>query len=179
MNMTNVAAGAALWICSSCALAAPMSVTSPDGHVRVDVRLTKQHLPVYAVYRDGTEVLRESSLGLRIEGADLSRALSGPSASAAKRISDHYEMAVGKKRSIDYTANERHFTFRDSKRHVLDVVFRVSNDGVAFRYVVADSRIPHKKFVAETTSFAFAPGARAWMQPIAVAQTGWSNVNPS
>jgi hypothetical protein len=94
-------------------------------------------------------------------------------------VNDHYEMAVGKKRSIDYTANERHFTFRDSKRHALDVVFRVSNDGVAFRYVVADRKMPHKKFVAETTSFAFPSGARAWMQPIAVAQTGWSNVNPS
>jgi hypothetical protein len=179
MNITNVAAGAAIWICSSCALAAPLSVTSPDGHVRVDVHLTKQHVPVYAVYRDGKEVLRESTLGLRIEGADLSRALAGPSASPVTRVNDHYEMAVGKKRSIDYTANERHFTFRDSKRHALDVVFRVSNDGVAFRYVVADRKMPHKKFVAETTSFAFPSGARAWMQPIAVAQTGWSNVNPS
>jgi hypothetical protein len=61
----------------------------------------------------------------------------------------------------------------------LAVVFRVSNDGVAFRYSFADPAIPVKQFVKETTSFRFDPTSRAWLQPIAPAQTGWGKVNPS
>jgi alpha-glucosidase len=179
MHIRELAACAAVWLCSSCVLASPQTVASPDGRIGVSVRLTPQHVPVYAVTRDGKEVLRDSSLGLQVEGADLARSLTGPSASKMQRVTDHYEMAVGKRHSIDYVANERRFSFRDRQHHTLDVIFRVSNDGVAFRYVVADRGLKHKKFVAETTSFAFVPGTRAWMQPIAVAQTGWKNTNPS
>ncbi|HEY0894742.1 MAG TPA: glycoside hydrolase family 97 catalytic domain-containing protein, partial [Cellvibrio sp.] len=39
--------------------------------------------------------------------------------------------------------------------------------------------IAQKQFVKETTSFHFAPTAKAWLQPMSVAQTGWSNTNPS
>jgi len=39
--------------------------------------------------------------------------------------------------------------------------------------------VPLKKFVAEATSFAFDKRTKAWLQPMSVAQTGWSNSNPS
>jgi alpha-glucosidase len=155
--------------------ATAQALDSPDKRISVSVDLTPQQTLAYSIKHDGKPVVLASSLGLQLEGADLSNKLALASSSPVKAVSDNYEMAVGKKRHISYRANEQVFTVVNANKQKMDVVFRVSNDGVAFRYVVAGS----KKFLSEATSFAFAPSAKAWLQPMSVAQTGWSNTNPS
>jgi len=119
-------------------------------------------------------VLLTSRLGLQLQSADLTRSLRLASAGAVQRISEDYTLATGKRRNNHYEANERRFSLRDKQGRKLDIVFRVSNDGVAFRYETAGGTVRR-----EATSFAFAPAARAWLQPMSVAQTGWANTNPS
>jgi hypothetical protein len=152
---------------------------SPDRHIAVELRVTPSHTLEYGVRRDGRAVILPSRLGLQLEGADLTNGLRLAATSSVKPVSDSYQLAAGKKRRIDYRANEQVVTVRNAKGQAMDVVFRVSNDGVAFRYRVAEPSLPLKKFVSEATSFAFDKGAKAWLQPMSVAQTGWSNTNPS
>jgi alpha-glucosidase len=163
------------------AFAAPPSsaLLSPDRHIAVEVRVTPARTLEYGIRRDGRPVILPSRLGLRLEGADLSEGLKLAAASSVRPVSDSYELAAGKKRRIDYRANEQVYTVRNAKGQAMDVAFRVSNDGVAFRYLVRDAGLPLKKFVAEATSFRFDREAKAWLQPMALAQTGWSNTNPS
>jgi hypothetical protein len=157
------------------AFAAPL--TSPDRHIAVDVRVTPQHTLEYGVRRDGRAVILPSRLGLQLAGVDLSQGLALRATSAVKPIQDDYELAAGKKRHIRYRANEQVYTVRNAQGQGMDVAFRVSNDGVAFRYLV---RAPGRlSFVGEATSFRFATEAKAWLQPMSVAQTGWMNTNPS
>jgi hypothetical protein len=157
------------------AFAAPL--TSPDRHIAVDVSVTPQHTLEYSVRRDGRAVILPSRLGLQLAGADLSQGLALRATSAVKPIQDDYELAAGKKRHIRYRANEQVYTVRNAQGQAMDVAFRVSNDGVAFRYLV---RAPGRlSFVGEATSFRFATEAKAWLQPMSVAQTGWMNTNPS
>jgi hypothetical protein len=158
---------------------AAATLTSPDHHIKVDVRLTPQHSLVYAVSRDGKPVILPSSLGLQLEGADFTQQVTIASTSPVKPIRDSYDLAVGKKSHITYAANEQAYTIRNADRKTMVVTFRASNDGVAFRYAVHEPSLPHKKFVSESTTFTFDESAKAWLQPIAVAQTGWANVNPS
>ncbi len=153
--------------------------TSPDGRLRVDVTVTPQQTLVYAVARDGKPVVLPSALGLRLDGAELAQGLALTKTSRATPVRAQYTMAVGKRRAIDYLANEQVFTVKNARGQAMDVAFRVSNDGVAFRYIVAEPALPAKRFVAEASSFAFAPGATAWLQPMSVAGTGWSGVNPA
>jgi alpha-glucosidase len=160
------------------ALAAP-ALTSPDRHIRVEVGVTPQHTLAYSVKRDGHPVLLQSSLGLQLEGADLSSKLELAAVSPVKPVHEEYDMAVGKKRHIRYDANEQVYTVSNAAHQTMEVAFRVSNDGVAFRYLVAEPSLPHKQFVSEATSFAFAPSAKAWLQNMQVAQTGWKNTNPA
>jgi alpha-glucosidase len=174
MRPGAIIAGIALALAASLAQA----VTSPDGHLRVAVAASGDQGLRYAVYRDGAPVV-DGALGLELAGADLASALTLGRASAVAKVRDSYDMAVGKKRHISYAANEQRFTVRNARGQAMDIVFRVSNDGVAFRYVVAEPGLPHKRFVRETTSFHFAADTQAWLQPIAVAQTGWANTNPS
>jgi alpha-glucosidase len=176
MARTRLAAAACLLLAGGSAMAAELA--SPDRHLSVRVELSKEHTLRYAVYRDVRPVLLASALGLELEGADLHHDLILAAVSAVHPVSDSYEMATGKRRNINYAANEQTFTVRNGQQQAMDVVFRVSNDGVAFRYVVAGGPA-HKKLVNESSSFAFAEGARAWLQPMQVAQTGWKNTNPA
>jgi alpha-glucosidase len=154
-------------------------LASPDRHLTVDVRITPQRTLVYSIQRDGRPVLLASRLGLRLQDAELSTALGLTRTSKLRPVSERYEMATGKQRRIEYRANEQTFTVQNARRQKMDVVFRVSNDGVAFRYVVAEPRLARKRFLAEATSFALAPGAEAWLQPMSVAESGWARVNPA
>ncbi|MDL2356467.1 MAG: glycoside hydrolase family 97 catalytic domain-containing protein [Pseudomonadota bacterium] len=164
--------------CAASAVAAP-ALSSPDGHIMVDVVVTPQHTLAWSLARDGKPVILASALGLQLEGADLTHGLRIDSVSPARPVHQHYTMAVGKKRDIRYAANEQVYTVQNAARQTMDVVFRVSNDGFAFRYVVAEPGLPMKKFVAESTNFALPAGAKAWLQPMQVAQTGWMNTNPA
>jgi hypothetical protein len=158
---------------------AASALTSPDRHIKVNVRITPSHTLEYSISRDGKPVIHPSALGLQLEGADFAHKLTLAAASPVKPVRETYAMAVGKKRHITYAANEQVYTVRNAQRQQMDVAFRVSNDGVAFRYLVREPSLPHKKFVLEATSFVFDKSARAWLQPMSVAQTGWKNTNPS
>jgi hypothetical protein len=165
-------------IFTSCAKNIPQDLTSPDKHLQVHVS-NDNGVFKYSVARDTKIILKDSTLGLEVNDADFTKSVSIKNTSAVKVINDSYEIMVGKKHKIAYHANEQTYTLKNSADQQMDVVFRVSNDGVAFRYRIAN---PEKKLISfknETTSFAFPESTKTWMQPMAVAQTGWSNTNPS
>ena len=174
--MTAFRLTALLVVGTLCAQAHAAPLTSPDRHIAVDVNVSPSGALTYAVTRDGNPVILPSSLGIAVQGADLTQGLTLAASSPVKPIEDRYELATAKKRHITYRANEQTHTVRNAQGQAMDVTFRVSNDGVAFRYRVAGKNL---KFVRETTGFAFDKSAKAWLQPMAVAQTGWSNTNPS
>ena len=166
---------AALALAVHSAFAAPLQ--SPDRHIGVELRITPKQTLEYSIQRDGQPVLLPSRLGLQLEGADLANTLTLAGTSAVKPIAEDYELATGKKRRISYRANEQVYTVRNAKGQAMDVAFRVSNDGVAFRYLV---RAPGRlRFLREATSYRFDTAAKAWLQPMSVAQTGWMHTNPS
>jgi hypothetical protein len=157
---------------------AAAALRSPDNHVAVTVREAGGRL-TYAIARDGKPVLLASDLGLQLAGADLTNNLTLTATSAPRLVEDRYQMAVGKRKDITYRANEQTWSLQNAKQQKIDIVFRVSNDGVAFRYIVAEPSLPLKKLVQEQTTFTLPTGTKAWLQPMSVAQTGWSNTNPS
>lgn len=161
-------------------LAAPaLALTSPDRKLDVQLRLNPAQQLVYSVQREGKPVLLESRLGLQLASADLASGLRQLSSSAVRPHSERYEIATGKRSQITYRANEQVYHVANAAGQRMEIVFRVSNDGVAFRYVVAEAALARKVFQSEASSFRFGPDARAWLQPMSVAQTGWSGVNPA
>lgn len=174
--MTAYCCTALLVVASFCAHASAAPLTSPDRSIAVDVAVSPSGALTYSVARNGKPVLLASSLGLEVKGADLTRGLKLASSSPIKPVEDSYELATAKKRHITYRANEQTHTVRNAQGQSMDVTFRVSNDGVAFRYLVRGKQL---KFVRESTSFAFDTSTKAWLQPMSVAQTGWMNTNPS
>ena len=123
------------------------------------------------------KAILQSDLGLQLTSADFTQGVTIESRSRVIPVSDDYTLRVGKKSHITYHANEQTFSILNAQQQKLILTFRVSDDGVAFRYAVKDSLIANKTFVNETTSFQFAENTRAWLQPMSVAQTGWF-INP-
>ncbi|HEY1148841.1 MAG TPA: glycoside hydrolase family 97 catalytic domain-containing protein [Pseudoduganella sp.] len=176
MRAPYLNAAAALALCAAVPAAGAAPLASPDGHLSVAVSVSSDGTATYAVQRDGAQVLLPSALGVTLEGADLSRGLALSAASPVRPVRDSYTLATSKRSHITYAANEQTYTLRNPQQQAIDVTFRVSNDGVAFRYTVRGAQL---KFKSEATGFAFAPDARAWLQPMAVAKSGWSRTNPS
>lgn len=152
---------------------------SPDRHISVALQSGAGGTLHYSVMRDGQPVLLPSRLGLQLHGADLSQQLSVSRISPVHSVQDQYQMAVGKRRQISYRAQEQTATVRNAAGQSMEICFRVSNDGVAFRYRVQEAALARKRLIAEQTTFALPSGARAWLQPMSVAQTGWKGTNPS
>lgn len=165
-----------LWGCNR---QAPVSLTSPDARITVEIALDDQSAPRYSVTYQGTQVLVPARLGIALNDSDFTEGLELRAASPVQTITDHYALWTGKKSAITYTANEQTLTFANKAGRELNIVFRVSDDGVAFRYAFPGESTDVKQVLRETTSFALPDNALAWLQPMAVAQTGWMNTNPS
>ena len=142
-------------------------------------RLTPTGEPGYSIQLDGKSVLEESRLGLVRDDADFSRGLSLVSSSPATTVHDEYELLTSKRRINQYSASRQVFVLQTARRQRIEIQFQVSNDGVAFRYFFADSDPQAHQIRSEASSFRFPADTRAWLQPIAVAKSGWSFTNPS
>jgi alpha-glucosidase len=157
---------------------AATSVASPDGRLAVDFRLDDDGRPLYSVLLDGRPVLRESRLGLVREDADFSRNLRTAGDATTASVNDDYNLVTAKRRKNQYRANEAVIPLATAAGARMDVVFRVSNDGVAFRYVFPEQSDEIHRITEEVSSFHMLPATEAWLQPMSVAKTGWSRVNP-
>jgi hypothetical protein len=151
---------------------------SPDGRISLDFRVV-DGTPHYAVLLDGRPALQESKLGLVRDDEDFSTGLSLLSVTAPRRVEDHYEILTAKRRSNTYIANGRTFHLQTQGGKKLDIVFQISNDGVAFRYVFPERSDVIHAIKEEVTSFRMNPGTLAWLQPMSAAKSGWQRTNPS
>jgi alpha-glucosidase len=155
------------------------SVSSPDGKLSVEFALTEAGAPVYEVKRDGELILQQSRLGLVRDDADFSRGLTSVGESEVERVEDSYEILTAKRRHNTYRANRKTFQLATAEGARMDVIFQVSDDGVAFRYRFPDNSTAKLSLSEEKSSFHFLPGTVAWLQPMEVAKEGWSRTFPS
>jgi hypothetical protein len=155
------------------------SLTSPDKQISVTCTINEKGEAVYAVTRNGEVVILPSKLGVIMDTDDFSKTLKLLSVSETKPVNLSYTMIQGKKKECTYSGNEQRYTFANPSGKKMDIIFRVSNDGVAFRYFFPSSDGKERTIKEEITSFSFPKGTKAWMQPMAVAKSGWCRTNPS
>lgn len=151
-------------------------ISSPDKNIQVEC---KPNEALYNIKYKGEIVLGESRLGVLREDEDFTKGLTVIKASLPSLIKDNYGMVNAKKKEITYTANRLTIETEKASGKKMNIVFQVSNDGVAFRYEFPDKTAGIKRIKAEATSFRFPEGTRAWMQPKTEAQSGFEHTNPS
>jgi hypothetical protein len=151
------------------------SIQSPDKNISVYVHLTSEQGVSYRIEYAKETILQDSKLGILREDMDFSRLLHLDSVSQVEVVTDVYQIL---KRPCSYTAHRRIFFLTTSSGKKINMIFQVSNDGVAFRYSFPDVSSEIKRIQKELTSFHFFRGTRTWIQPMAEAKSGWCQVNP-
>ncbi|HQU73582.1 MAG TPA: glycoside hydrolase family 97 catalytic domain-containing protein, partial [Calditrichia bacterium] len=157
----------------------PASLKSPDGNIEVIFSLDQQGQPVYRIVAENAEVIGPSRLGLIRADGDFSRQLTLKEASGVSPVQSQYHLLHGKKSDITYRANRRIFHLENPAQQAMEIIFQVSDDGVAFRYRFPEESGDLKKIEREISRFQLAPEGRAWIQPMSKAKTGWEHSNPS
>lgn len=155
-----------------------LEVKSPDNRLNVSFGLNELGSPIYSVQLDGKIIINESKLGLQVKNCNLSQDLKLIS-STERVVDEKYSLQVGKQRNYHYVANEKVYSLLGLSGDTLNVIFRVSDDGFAYRYQINSMREMSAVVDDEVSTFNFADSARAWLQIMAVAKTGWCETNPS
>jgi hypothetical protein len=136
-------------------------------------------MPVYSVTHQGVQVLEDSRLGIVREDAAFNVGMALVSASGQTSVTDNYELLTGKRRENKYKGSKQVFHLKNRSGQLLDIIFQVSNDGVAFRYYFPEDSKAIRKVNEESTTFNFPTETTAWLQPMAEAKTGFEGTNPS
>lgn len=154
-------------------------ITSPDGKLVVTVFI-ENGSPFYSVNLSNKQFLEKSPLGINTNIGDFSSELTLNDTVAIKKITDSYSLPNIKKSRVDYEASEGVLTFSKSGRKVIDVIFRVSNNDVAFKYKVYQQRNPRSCIVKnETSGFVFPAGTTTFLTAQSKAMVGFARTMPS
>ncbi|HWH17657.1 MAG TPA: glycoside hydrolase family 97 protein [Allosphingosinicella sp.] len=146
----------------------PLTVTSPEGVLTVSVDVNGEGRPEYSVARLGRPVIQPSRLGFLLTDAPkLERNFA--IAEAGRRSADErWEQPWGERRFVSNRFNELRvrLTEKVTPNRSLDVVFRVYDDGVGFRYEFPNQpSLASVNIAEEITEFAVADPATAWWIP--------------
>jgi len=154
-------------------------VTSPDGKLLVSVDMNNG-VPVYSVSLNGKSFIEASPLGMETNIGDFTQELTLAENIERKEVTDSYELRNIKKSKVDYKANEAVFAFQKDNRPVMDVIFRVSNNNIAFRYKVHARRNTKSCVVnKESTGFVFPSETTTFLCPQMKPMTGFARTAPS
>jgi len=156
-----------------------LTLTSPDQSIEVTVSLDERGAAQYRVSHLGRAVLLASDLGMALNDRDFTRRLRLTQVSEPREVEDQYTLVQGKQRQIHYKAREKTYSFANAGSQTLEIIFRVSNDGVAFRYRFPGESSQPMTVVEESTSFRFPEQTRGWLQPMQEAKSGWNRTNPA
>ena len=167
---TGIAALLSLSLCLSLpAHAATVAqVASPDGKLKVELDISGEGRLAYRVLRDGAPLIGDSRLGFILRnGRQFLRGLTLDGQSS-RSFDETWEQPWGESRFVRNHYNElrAHIAESDRDHRRFDVVVRVFDDGVGFRYEFPKQpAMDEVQISEELTEFALAKPATAWWIP--------------
>lgn len=151
-------------------------IDSPDNKIRVTCNPEKAF---YNITYKGKSILDNSKIGVVRSDDDFSENLRTIRVSDPVTVKESYTLLTAKKKNITYITTQRIIETQAPSGKKMNIIFRVSNDGVGFRYEFPETSTDIKHINVEATSFHFFNGTRAWLQPKTEAQSGFEHSNPS
>ena len=154
-------------------------VKSPDGKLNVEV-LIANGKPVYNISYHQKTFLENSPLGVKTNVGDFTTGLDLKPNPIQNKIEEKYELPNIKQREVHYEANAAVFSFTKDSKPAIDVIFRVSNNNVAFQYKIH----PQKELISgvveeEASGFMLPQGTTTFLCPQSKPMTGFARSAPS
>jgi alpha-glucosidase len=154
--------------CGQAAEANSWSVASPDGEIKLLVRLEPGGAARglrWRVEHHGSRIITDSPMGLKLRGQDLAQGLAFDGAEAPVRVNDQYQLAHGKRRNCAHIANQLTLRFRGAGGLRLELDLRACNNAAAFRYRVKGEDFGSQIVESEETGFGLPQDAKMWCAP--------------
>ena len=178
-NMMKFFIVMAMLLGSSVTSAENKQITSPDGKLVVTVA-DMDGRPSYSVSYDNVLFLKPSPLGIIANIGDFSSGMSLEKNVSTNKIDETYELASIKQSKVRYVANEAVFSFTQQGKTIYDVIFRISNNDVAFKYKMYPQGETLSCVVKqEVTGFAFPDGTTTFLCPQSKPMGGFARTSPS
>ena len=162
--------------------AAENRLSSPDGKMTVTVNDEGGRL-TYQIDRSGISFLQKSPLGLKLNFVDLTQGLI-IKACDVTNVKDEYSLMTTKQSHVSYEATQGVFQIEKDGARVMDVIFRVSNRDVAYRYKLypkkgrgGDTRVAVVE--SEASGFVLHDGTTTFLCPQSKPMGGFARTSPS
>ncbi len=168
-------------VVASGAMAEEKTLTSPDGRMSVTIS-DAGGKPVYSVKRGNVTFLEKSPLGVKLNFIDLTEGLT-MKACDVRDVKDEYDLKTTKQSHITYEATEGVCQF-DKGGYRMDIIFRVSNRDVAYRYKFyprrgrgGETRVAVVE--SEASGFVLPEGTTTFLCPQSKPMGGFARTSPS
>lgn len=142
-------------------------VNSPDGKTQVRFAINEQGEPGYQILKDNKTLIEKSRLGFILGKGDFSRDFKIIESKQCS-FDETWEPVVGQFKSIRNHYNELWLKLQEksAQKRTLEIVFRVFDDGVGFRYKIPkQENISAIEILSEETEFNFVEDNTAWWIP--------------
>ncbi|MFO7978389.1 MAG: glycoside hydrolase family 97 protein [Bacteroidales bacterium] len=143
-------------------------VSSPSGIIHAEVLILEDGQPAYQVWHNSQLVLDTSSIGFDfLDAPSLKQGLT-ITGSESRHDEEIWEMPWGEQRKVINNYNELvvHFQENDSLKRKFDMVFRVFDDGLGFRFEFPEQNNMNQVFITEeNTRFNLAGDHKTWWIP--------------
>ncbi|KQB43912.1 Glycoside hydrolase 97 [Flavobacterium daejeonense] len=110
------------------------------------------------------EIMPDSPLGILRDDQQFTDNLKLVSESKSKEVNQKYEMISGKQKWCDNLGTEKVFKYVNTNNEPLNIVFRVYNDGVSFRYEFTNKSDSLVNVIDESTTYVFPSATNRWVQ---------------
>ncbi len=139
-------------------------ISSPDGNLTVHFEQTQDGGIGYSVKRNGQSIITPSPLGFQAEGQELGKGFR-IRGTKKKHYDSVWETVWGEERFIRDNHNSLVVSLEHESGIMMDVEFRVFDDGFAFRYLFPKQPQQELTITDELTAYRFVQEAQAWSIP--------------
>ena len=168
-------------VVASSAVAEEKTLQSPDGRMSVTIS-DEGGKPVYQISRGDVTFLEKSPLGVKLNFIDMTEGLT-MKACDVRDVKDEYDLKTTKQSHIAYEATEGVCQF-DKGGYRMDIIFRVSNRDVAYRYKFYPKKGRGGETLvavveSEASGFVLPEGTTTFLCPQSKPMGGFARTSPS
>lgn len=156
-----------------------IQMKSPDGKLVLTVS-DVDGKPSYSVSYDDVPFLKSSPLGVKTNIGDFSSEMSMGQQVRMNKMDETYELRNSKQSKIHYVANEAVVSFSQRGKLIYDIIFRISNNDVAFKYKMYPQGQTLSCIIQkEATGFVLPDGTTTFLCPQSKPMGGFARTSPS
>lgn len=154
-----------LGLVTSCSGGRTYEIYSPDNDLKVMIQPQEDGCLTYSFTANGTELIRESALGFKLESQALVPAVGWKIENVSNRkVREDWKPLWGKRSVVKDHFNELVFDLSNpsGKPERMQLLVRSYDDGIAFRYQVPGETGESVKVESELTAYNFVGDYTAW-----------------